>query len=106
MTEIKSYCGGTCEGCAIYLATREEDERKRYEMKAEIAQQIKELYGNECKPEDIGDCDGCKATTGKLFNSDCTIRKCARQKALDTCASCSDHPCEELEKLSATEGSA
>ncbi len=106
MTEVDSYCGLICKNCTIYLATREEDENKRYEMRAEIAQQIEEIYGQKCKPEDVGDCDGCKATTGRLFSTSCKIRECARQKALENCAPCNDYPCGELEKAFASDGSA
>ena len=78
----------------------EEDENKRYEMRAEIAQQIESIYGHKCKPEDVDDYDGCKATTGSLFSTSCKIIECARQKALENCSSCDDYPCEELEKRS------
>ena len=105
MTEINSYCGGNCEGCAIYLATREEDENKRNEMRIDIAQQIEELYGQKCKPEDVGDCDGCKAATESSFSANCKIRKCAIQKELDNCTLCNDYPCEELKKMSKAESS-
>jgi hypothetical protein len=46
--------------CPIYLATREPTPKKKLEMRIEIARQIKEHYGQECKAEDVTDCDGCK----------------------------------------------
>ena len=100
MEDNLSYCDPSCNGCAIYLATREKDERKKHEMRVEIAQQIKELYGKECKPEDITDCDGCKSESGRLFSgsSKCNIRKCAQDKGIENCAYCTDYPCEELKK--------
>ena len=103
MTETNAYCGGDCKGCAIYMATREEDENKRYEMRVDIAQQIEKLYGQKCKPEDVGDCDGCKAATESSFSMNCKIRKCAMQKSLEHCSSCDDYPCEEFEKMSEAE---
>lgn len=106
MDKVISYCGLICERCAIYLATREEDEQKRYEVRAEIAQQIQKHYGRECKPEDVNDCDGCKAETGRLFCTSCEIRECARQNAFENCAYCDDYPCEKLEKLFTTDAGA
>ena len=105
MNETIGYCGLNCQGCPIYLATREKDEEKQHKMRVEIAQQIKELYGQEYKPEDITDCDGCKADSGILFSGshNCYMRKCASQKHIENCAYCDGYPCEELEKLFATD---
>ena len=106
MVEVSSYCGLICESCAIYLATRQEDKQKRYDKRVEIAQQIEKYYGRECRPEDVTDCDGCKAESGRLFCTSCKIRECARQKALENCAPCNGYPCEELEQLFTTDAGA
>ena len=101
MSEMISYCGLVCKTCPIYLATREKDEEKQYKMRADVAQQIKELYGQEYKPEDITDCDGCKAEDGRLFSGslNCYMRECASQKHIENCAFCDEYPCDELEKF-------
>jgi len=98
-----AYCGLVCEKCPIYLATREQDKDKQYKMRADIAQEIKRHYGRESRPEDIGDCDGCKAETGRLFSTSCDIRNCAVQKGIENCAYCDNYPCELLEKLFITD---
>jgi len=100
-----SYCGLTCHKCAIYLATREEDEEKRRKMRVDIARQIKERYGQECKAEDVSDCDGCRAEGDRLFSGrkDCKIRKCARDKGVENCAHCGEYACEILEEFFATD---
>ena len=99
MNEMIGYCGSNCHGCAIYLATREQDPKKKREMRVDIAWNIKEHYGWECKPEDVADCDGCKTETGRHFSGgDCQVRKCARDKGLENCADCNEYPCEKLEK--------
>jgi hypothetical protein len=103
MEENLAYCGLICEKCAIYLATREEDKDKQYEMRVDIAQGIKKHYGQETKPEDVNDCDGCKAKTGKIFCTGCEIRICAVEKGIENCAYCEDYPCEILEKLFTTD---
>jgi hypothetical protein len=98
MDEIIAYCGGVCHTCAIFLATRENNDKKRHKMRVEIAQQIKELYGAEIKADDVADCDGCRAEDERLFNKDCQIRKCAQKKDIEICTSCTEYPCEKLEK--------
>ena len=105
MQEMLSYCGLTCQTCPIHLATIESDDEKKREMRIDIAQQIKERYGQECKPEDVNDCDGCKTETGRLYFGckNCQIRKCAGEKKLENCAYCNDYPCEELEQVFAIE---
>jgi hypothetical protein len=105
MNEMIGYCGSTCLGCQIFLATREKDDQKKNQIREEIAQYIKELYGEEIKPQDISDCDGCKADSGRLFSGveDCYMRKCARTKQIEVCTDCEEYPCEELEKLMAAD---
>jgi len=105
MDKVISYCGLICETCSIYLATREQDEEKRYKMRVDIARQIKEHYGQECKPEDVNDCDGCKTEGGRLFSGckNCHMRNCARQKGLENCAYCDEYACEKIEKFFATD---
>ena len=101
MEEILAYCGLICHSCPIYLATREKDEEKRRKMRVDIAQEIKKRYGQECKPEDVNDCYGCRAETGRLYSGcmKCQIRKCARERNLENCAHCDEYPCEKLEKF-------
>lgn len=105
MEDSLSYCGLICQTCPIYLATRELDEEKRYKMRVDIARQIKELYGQEFKPENVTDCDGCKTQGGRLFSGskNCYMRKCSRRKRIENCAHCNEYPCEELEKLFTTD---
>jgi len=92
MDKVISYCGLICETCPIYLATREQDEEKRYKMRV-------------CKPEDVTDCDGCKAESGRLFSGsrNCEIRKCATGKDIENCAHCNQYACERIEKFFATD---
>jgi hypothetical protein len=105
MDEVISYCGLICHSCPIYLATREQDAKKKHEMRVEIARQIKKHYGQDCKPEDVNDCDGCKKEGARLFSGStkCQIRMCARQKSLENCAHCDEYACEKLEKLFVTD---
>jgi len=108
MDQVVSYCGLVCETCLIYLATREKDDDKRYDMRVQIVREIKEHYGEECKPEDISDCDGCKAEGGRLFSGckNCRIRNCAKRKGVENCAYCAEYACEKLDVIFATEPAA
>ncbi|MHC4558403.1 MAG: DUF3795 domain-containing protein [Planctomycetota bacterium] len=104
MNETISYCGLNCHTCPIYLATREKNEDKKFQMRVEIAKQIKELYGQDYKSQDVSDCDGCKTEGGRLFSGshNCYMRKCASNKEIENCAHCDEYPCEELDKFFTT----
>ena len=105
MDNVIAYCGLVCEGCPIYLATRETCVEKRAKMRAKIAQLCKEHYGLEYSSQDIGDCDGCRTEVGRLFSGckSCEIRKCAREKSVENCAHCNKYACEKLEKFFVTD---
>jgi len=105
MKEMISYCGLTCHKCAIFLATREQDQNKKRQIRVEIARKINEIYKEKMEAEDVTDCDGCKTEGGRLFSGSnkCEIRKCASQKNIENCAHCSEYACEKLEKFFATD---
>lgn len=105
MDEIFAYCGLDCHICPIYLATREENKEKQEKKRKIIVRLIKKHYGLKLNLEDITDCDGCTADTGRLFSQckDCTIRKCAREKRIESCAYCMDYICKALEEFFAKE---
>ena len=69
-------------------------------MRMEISDKCNALYRMNLEPDDINDCDGCKAETGILFSGchNCEIRKCASRKNLLSCAYCSNYACEKLIK--------
>ena len=96
-----AYCGLTCDVCPIFLATRETDKEKQEKMRVQIADFVSKHYGTITKPEDITDCDGCKANTGRLYSGciGCKISKCAQDKGCLTCAHCTEYPCDKLEKF-------
>jgi len=108
MAEIIAYCGIACHTCPIFLATREADERRRGEMRAEIARLCREHYHMDFKAADINDCDGCRTEGDRLFKAcaTCAIRNCARKKGLADCAHCPDYACEELKRFFAKDSTA
>jgi hypothetical protein len=96
-----SYCGLVCNTCPIYLATKEGDREEQMRKRTEIARICKEQYGMKYDLADITDCDGCRLEDGRLFSGckGCTIRECAKQKAIASCAYCSDYICQKLESF-------
>lgn len=101
MNESLAYCGLLCNGCPIFLATKEVNTTLKARMKSVIAQMSKELYGLDQKPEDITDCDGCWSANDRLFPGclKCQIRICAREKDLENCGNCQEYPCNKLDEV-------
>ena len=106
--KLMAYCGLSCDGCAIYMATRETDPEEQRKTRAKIAQFASQHYDTEIKPEDITDCDGCRAESGRLYSgcARCEIRTCAQAKGCPTCAHCPEYPCDNLQTFFAKEPSA
>lgn len=98
MDTMIAYCGLTCDSCPVHLATLEKDISQQKIMRTSIAEQCNKLYGMNLHFNDITDCDGCKANTGRLFSGclNCEIRKCTIEKNIENCAYCSDYACELL----------
>ena len=95
-----AYCGLACENCPIHLASLEQDKSRQQTTRESIAEQCSKHYGMNLQTEDITDCDGCRANTGRLFTGclNCEIRKCANYKNIENCAYCNDYACEKLKK--------
>lgn len=92
-----SYCGLVCEGCPIYWATQEEDPETKRRIIEESVKILKEEFNITKSVHEITDCDGCSAN-GRLFSGtlECNVRKCSREKGLDTCGHCEEYPCDKL----------
>lgn len=105
MKEMIAYCGLPCHTCPIHLAAREENKEQQAIMRVHIARVCNEKYGTRYGPEDITDCDGCRAEQGRLFRASqaCKIRTCAQQKRLENCAYCTDYICDKLDAFLAAE---
>ena len=101
MDELIAYCGLNCGSCLIHLATLEQDKSIQNSMRIFIAEKCFEQYGMKLTAEEVNDCDGCRANTGRLFSGcvNCLIRPCAIRKNIETCASCNEFACDKLEAI-------
>ena len=93
MKELIAYCGIACHECGAYLATINDDEKKR----EEVAKQWSEEYSASFNPEDI-DCLGCLLPNKQTFShcKACKIRSCAIGKNVQNCAYCDIYGCEKI----------
>jgi len=91
-----AYCGIKCSDCGILLATRDDKEESR----REVAKTWSEKFRWNLKPEDIN-CDGCLSEGSRLFNycETCGVRECAMEKAVETCADCTDYGCDKIKAI-------
>jgi len=90
-----AYCGLTCSECPAYLATQ----ANTVEKLKDIALSWSTKYATKLRPDDVW-CDGCPADGRKFSHcDDCRIRRCARDRALVTCAACDEYACETLTEL-------
>jgi len=96
MGEMISICGLKCHTCDAYIATTENDHKKR----AETAAVWSKMYSADLKPEAIN-CSGCTSGEGMLFQhcTVCEIRKCGVARGVVNCAHCEDYACEKLEEF-------
>lgn len=85
MKELIACCGLDCEKCEARIATLNDDTL----LRKKTAKLWSELNGTEITAQMIN-CTGCRAGGVKtpFCASLCPIRKCARDKGVDTCGSC------------------
>ncbi len=93
MKEMISYCGLACHECGAYIATVNNDEKKR----REVAELWSKEYHVTLRPEDIA-CAGCVVLEGPHIGHcfECAIRKCGIAKGVITCAHCTDYGCKTI----------
>lgn len=99
MDTLFGYCGLSCTGCPIYVATLEGNATRKLQMRKTIASTLRERYCLNLKVEEINDCDGCRSERLFVTCASCDIRKCAREKNLTSCAFCELFPCGSLQSI-------
>ena len=101
MTEnMMAYCGLDCAVCPAHLAWKNNDDELRKKQAAE--------WGSPEWPVSLEDinCVGCKVESSPKFKfcAQCTVKGCASERGVETCAHCDDYGCDTLESWLAMAG--
>jgi hypothetical protein len=90
--ELRAPCGIFCGACAIYIATRDDNEKFRSIISGTW----------KTKPEETK-CYGCMQSDPpkQLFGfcRQCTIRSCVKSKGFYSCHQCAMWPCDKAENI-------
>jgi hypothetical protein len=92
MKKMIGYCGYNCHLCAA----RSEDPAERQKL----VDGWRKYFGHQMYTAENVRCDGCRAD-GRLADKQCKVRPCARGKGVESCAECSDFPCDKVRPLMA-----
>lgn len=92
-----AYCGLDCSDCAVYVATKTNDDGLRQAYAAhESARWNIRIESSRLN------CHGCKDLQPKTgFCATCEVRQCAMERRLDNCATCAEFPCAKLNRVHA-----
>ena len=93
MEDFFSKCGFNCGRCPTYKENlRSDEDRQR------CSDAWKKYFNLRLKPEKLRRCDGCQTPDDEnpVRYVNCTARKCAVFNSFETCAVCSEYPCDEL----------
>ncbi len=104
MNQYIAYCGLDCETCDARIATINNDDA----LREKVAGLWSELNGVQITPEMIN-CTGCRIEGVKTpyCESLCQIRRCAREREVQTCGSCSEmEGCEKLRAITGNNAAA
>ena len=88
-----AFCGLDCLGCPAHIAHRNDDQALREKTAVEWSK----AYQAGISPADVN-CTGCRSA-GIQFSwcsSGCPVRKCAQERKMGSCGSCTDYPCANL----------
>lgn len=94
LRELTAPCGLDCFNCLFFLANENEEIRKQMALKVQefgLPLSYEEIY------EKVA-CGGCKKRNGvpPFGTEPCKVSKCISPKGIDSCADCSDFPCDNL----------
>jgi hypothetical protein len=94
MQEV-AYCGIDCGKCPAYEAKRDGNEKLKVETAAKWNSPQYPVLASDIE------CDGCRRESGQMYKycHVCDIRRCAKDKEYDSCASCPDYACTKLTAL-------
>ena len=99
ISEMTAYCGIDCSKCKALKASQANDS----EEKKRIAKYWSDQGETKFASVDV-DCHGCKSNLISGFcRKLCTIRPCAIERNVETCAHCDDYLCDKLKEYLSTD---
>ncbi|MGB7538992.1 MAG: DUF3795 domain-containing protein [Anaerolineales bacterium] len=87
---IIAYCGLDCTACPVFMATKTNDPALQEKTAREWSVLFAAFTGrSDLRAEEMV-CEGCPAADGRVFLGCrvCSMRICAREQKLTTCAEC------------------
>lgn len=90
MEENIGFCGYNCHLCAA----RSDDRAERQKL----VDGWKRIFGHQVYTADNVRCDGCRAGK-RLADKQCKARPCAVERKVESCADCSEFPCDRVRNL-------
>lgn len=93
MKTMLGHCGYDCSKCAA----RSDDPR----IRQRLVDGWRKFFGHERYTVDNVRCDGCRAD-GRLADTECQVRPCARERGVEMCPDCGEFPCDKVRKLMAS----
>jgi hypothetical protein len=94
-------CGLNCSSCAVFIATKNNDDKLREKTAKEWTQRYVASNRNRppLKPEEIN-CRGCLSAGPVYFHClKCEIRKCGFGREIKNCKGCKEYKCAKLIEL-------
>jgi hypothetical protein len=93
MEKMIGYCGYNCHLCAA----RSDDPAIRQRM----VDGWRRIFGYENYTAQNVKCDGCRSD-GKIADTSCKARPCARERGVESCAQCDEFACSKVKDLIAS----
>lgn len=93
MEEMIGFCGYNCHLCAA----RSDDAAVRQRL----VDGWRRIFGHERYTADNVRCDGCR-NDGRIADTSCEARPCARGRGIESCAHCDEFPCAKVRNLLAS----
>ncbi|MFP4474022.1 MAG: DUF3795 domain-containing protein [Desulfatibacillaceae bacterium] len=88
--ELLAPCGLYCGVCAVYIATRDNNEKFRERL---VGVYKGKIPGSDDLTVDDIHCLGCRSEEPFLFCRECPFKSCVAQKGYEGCHQCDDFPC-------------
>jgi len=92
MEKMIGYCGYNCHLCAA----RSDDPAVRQKL----VDGWRKIFDHQNYTVENVRCDGC-LSDGRLADKSCQARPCAKEKSVESCATCDEFPCDKMKHLMA-----